>query len=91
MRYAREEAGELLEEAVIMFGLVLRSRDGRLGEAEREMLEEALGKEKLTAAGGRDLVADIKKIFYSIQSLRRNADVELTLSQLFLDLAGKWY
>ncbi len=91
MRYAREEAGELLEEAVIMFGLVLRSRDGRLGEAEREMLEEALGKEKLAAAGRRDLVADIKKIFYSIQSLRRNADVELTLSQLFLDLAGKWY
>jgi DNA polymerase-3 subunit delta' len=91
MRYTREEAGELLEEAAIMLGLMLRHRDGRLGEAERKVLEETLGKERLSAAASMDLVAGIKKILYSIESLRRNADVELTLSQLLLDLTGKWY
>ena len=91
MKYTREEAGELLEETAIMFGLILRHRDGRLGEAERGVLETVLGREKLAAASRMDLVAGIRKIFYSIGSLRRNADVELTLSQVFLDLTGKWY
>jgi hypothetical protein len=30
-------------------------------------------------------------IHRAAENLRRNVDVELTLSQLLLDLAGKWY
>jgi DNA polymerase III delta prime subunit len=90
-RYTREEAGDLLEETAIVVGLIMRNRDGRLGDAEREVLEATLGTGRLAAAAKRDLAADVRKIFNSIDSLRRNADVELTLSQLLLDLTGKWY
>lgn len=91
MRYAREEVVELLEESAGLFGLFIRNRDGRLGDAERGILEESLGAERLAATAGRNLEADIRKILSSIESLRRNADAELTLSQLLLDLIGTWY
>jgi DNA polymerase-3 subunit delta' len=88
--YSREEVAELLEQMVIIFGLLIRSRDGHLADAERSILEESLGAKGLAAAGARNPAADVRKIFSSIESIRRNADVELTLSQLFLDLAGAW-
>ena len=91
MRYTREEVVELLEEMIIIFGLLIRSRDGSLGDTERGVLEESLGAARLAAAERRDLSADIRKISSSIGSLRRNADVELTLSQVLLDLTGAWY
>jgi DNA polymerase-3 subunit delta' len=91
MRYTREEAAELLEELTGLFALFIRHRDGRLGELEREALGESLGSERLAAASGRELAGDIRKITSSMESLRRNADVELTLSQLLLDLTGAWY
>jgi DNA polymerase III delta prime subunit len=90
-RYTREEIAELLGEMAITFGLLLRNRDGRLGETERDVLEATLGRGEVAAASKRDLIVDIRKIFYSSENLRRNADAELTLSQLLLDLAGKWY
>jgi len=90
-RYTREEVVELLEEMIIIFGLLIRNRDGRLGENERGVLEETLGEARLASSAGRNLTADIRKISSSIGSLRRNADVELTLSQVLLDLTGTWY
>jgi len=89
--YTREEIEELLEEMAIIFGLFIRNREDRLGEAEKRGLEETLGPKRLVAASARDLPGDIRKILSSIESLHRNADVELTLSQVLLDLAGKWY
>lgn len=91
MRYTREEMVELLEESAGLFGLFIRNRDGRLGDAERSILEESLGVERLASTAGRDLAVDVGKIIASIGALRRNADAELTLSQLFLDLTGTWY
>ena len=91
MKYSREEIAELLEEMAGMFGLFIRNRDGRLGSAERDILGESLGPKSFTAAAERDLIGDMRKISSSIESLRRNADAELTLSQLLLDLAGAWY
>ena len=91
MRYTREEIADLLEEMIIIFGLLIRNRDGRLGEIERGVLEETLGAARLASSSERNLTADIRKISSSIESLRRNADVELTLSQVLLDLTGTWY
>ncbi|MDD4858091.1 MAG: hypothetical protein PHD74_08305 [Candidatus Krumholzibacteria bacterium] len=88
--YSREEVAELLEEMVALFGLLIRNRDARLADAEREVLEETFGAKGLSAALARNLPADMRKISSSIESIRRNADMELTLSQLFLDLAGAW-
>jgi DNA polymerase-3 subunit delta' len=89
--YAREEVRELLEETAILFALMIRSREGAADEAEAASLAESIGAGALAKAAGRDLAGDMRKVFVSIESLRRNADVELTLSQLFLDLAGAWY
>jgi DNA polymerase-3 subunit delta' len=91
MRYTREEIVELLEEMIIIFGLLIRNRDGRLGDAERGVLGETLGEARLASSAERNLTDDIRKISSSIESLRRNADAELTLSQVFLDLTGTWY
>jgi hypothetical protein len=47
---------------------------------------------KMAAAGlKRDLPADLGKMDVASKSLSKNADLELTLSHLLLDLAGKWY
>jgi DNA polymerase-3 subunit delta' len=89
--YTREEAAELLEEATIIFSLIIRNSEGQATDRERETLERALGAQRLDAAAARDLPGDIRKVSNAMESLRRNADVELTLSQLLLDLAGTWY
>jgi DNA polymerase-3 subunit delta' len=89
--YSREDIAELLEEMTILFGLIIRNRDGRAGASEKGVLAEAIGAGRLAAAAARDLPGDIGKISSAIGSLRRNADMELTLSHLFLDLARAWY
>lgn len=89
--YTREEVGELLEEATIIFSLIIRNSEGQASDQERETLERALGAERLAAVAGRDIPGDIRKVSNAMESLRRNADVELTLSQLLLDLTGTWY
>ena len=89
--YTREEVAELLEEATGIFSLIIRNREGQATGQERETLERALGAGRLPAAAARDLPGDIRKVSNAMESLRRNADVELTLSQLLLDLAGEWY
>ena len=89
--YSREDITELLEEMIILFGLFIRNRDGRAEESEKGILADSIGAERLAAAAARDLPGDIRKITSAIESLRRNADMELTLSHLFLDLTHAWY
>jgi DNA polymerase-3 subunit delta' len=89
--YSREDISELLEEMMILFGLFIRDRDGRVDESEKGVLAESIGAGRLAAAAARDLPGDIGKIASAIGSLRRNADTELTLSHLFLDLTNAWY
>jgi DNA polymerase III delta prime subunit len=89
--YSREDIAELLEEMIILFGLVIRHRDGRVEGSERRILEDSIGAARLAAAAARNLPGDIGKISAAVESLRRNADLELTLSHLFLDLARAWY
>ncbi|MCX5753487.1 MAG: hypothetical protein NTW97_07535 [Candidatus Krumholzibacteria bacterium] len=89
--YSREDVAELLEEMIILFGLCIRNRDGRVEESEKGVLADSIGAERLAASAARDLPGDIGKISSAIESLRRNADLELTLSHLFLDLTGAWY
>jgi DNA polymerase III delta prime subunit len=89
--YSREDIAELLEEMTILFGLLIRNRDGRLSATEKGVLDDAIGAGRLAATAARDLPGDINKISAAIESLRRNADMELTLSHLFLDLTHAWY
>jgi DNA polymerase III delta prime subunit len=77
--YTREEAGDLLDEMSAVLRNLLR---GDRGELPPETAEKA---------SDRDISADMGKISAASRSLRRNADIELTLSQLLLDLAGRWY
>lgn len=86
--YTRDEVERILEEAVIAVRLLMRS-DG-LTEG-RTPLAETFGTDMERLAGGRDFPSDLRMIQRAAENLRRNVDVELTLSQLFLDLAGKWY
>jgi DNA polymerase III delta prime subunit len=90
-RYSREEARELLAEMSLILGFVLRGRDGRLDAAGEAVLREALGAERLGRAAERDVPEDIRKMALASESLRRNADLELTLAHLLLDLTGAWY
>jgi DNA polymerase-3 subunit delta' len=77
--YSRGEVVELLGEmTIIMRGLMRGRKAGMEGKAA-------------DAIPGRDISADMRKISAAGRSLSRNADVELTLAQLLLDLAGRWY
>lgn len=90
-RYSREETRELLEEMALLFAFVLRAADGRLDPAGEAVLREAIGGERIGRAAARDAAADMRKIALASESLRRNADPELTLAHLLLDLTGAWY
>lgn len=86
--YTRDEVELLLEEAMLVVRTLMRgdgSGDGR------KALEGMFGAKMVRAADERNLPADLGKIQRSARNLLRHADVELTLSQLLLDLAGKWY
>ncbi len=98
--YSRGEIIEMIEEIVIMLRLLMREKAGGssgeeeggvLSKAEAAILAGELGKAAIEAASGRDIPADMRKAGRAVESLRRNADAELTLAQLLLDLAGKWY
>ena len=77
--YSREEAVDLLAEMTAVMRSLLR------GDAA------GLPPEAVEAAARRDIPADIRRIAAAARNLGRNADVELTLVQLLLDLAGRWY
>ncbi len=77
--YSREEIAELLGEmTAIMRGLLRGTETG-------------ISPKAASAASSRDIPADIGKIAAASRNLGRNVDIELTLAQLLLDLAGKWY
>ena len=77
--YSREETADLLDEMIaIMRGFMRGEETGISPGAASE-------------ARSRDIPADIRKISAASRNLRRNVDVELTLTQLLLDLAGRWY
>jgi len=77
--YTREETAEMLGEMTEVMRGLLR------GE------ETGISPEAVSAVALRDIPADIGKISSASRNLRRNVDIELTLTQLLLDLAGKWY
>ncbi len=86
--YTRDEVERILEEAVIAVRLLMREYGSVEG---RKLLAETFGEDMARLAVGRDFPSDLRRIQRAADNLRRNVDVELTLSQLFLDLAGKWY
>ena len=77
--YSGEESGDLLDEMIAIMRSLMR------GE------EVGIPAETASAASARDIPADIRKITAASRNLGRNVDIELTLSQLLLDLAGRWY
>lgn len=89
--YTREETGDLLAEMAAVLRRIIRHREGMLSPAEAGALEKELGRDAIEASGGRNLPEDMRKIEAASKVLRRNVDMELTLTQLLLDLAGKWY
>lgn len=89
--YTREETERLLEEMIILMRAAMLDREGCLEPGGKAELEKELGAQEIASAAGRDIPGDIRKIERSISDLARNVDLELTLAQLLLDLAGKWY
>lgn len=79
--YTRDEARELLGEMAGMARLLMRGRPDVLPAG----LDVAAG------AADRDWPADLRRLEAAVRAIDGNADLELTLSQVFLDLAGKWY
>lgn len=77
--YTREETADLLEEMTAIMRGLLRG------------VETGISPEAAAAAISRDIPADIRKISAASRNLARNVDIELTLTQLLLDLAGRWY
>jgi DNA polymerase III delta prime subunit len=77
--YTREETAELLDEMTAVLRGVLRGSTA------------GMAPETAAKAAGRDIPGDIRRITAASRNLRRNADIELTLAQLLLDLAGRWY
>jgi hypothetical protein len=68
-----------------------RGRAGRRAAAGAAALRAARGAARLGRAAERDVPEDIRKMALASESLRRNADLELTLAHLLLDLTGAWY
>jgi DNA polymerase-3 subunit delta' len=86
--YSRDEVEQLLEEAVIVVRDLMRGTvPGDTSETPAEKGVAEIGR----ASERRDLPRDLVRIQRATGNLRRNVDVELTLSHLLLDLAGKWY
>ncbi len=89
--FSREEAGGILDEVIVLVRMVHRGLDRGYTEIESQIIEESVGARTEKILKEQDLALWIEKISTASRSLMRNADVELTLAQLFLDLAGKWY
>ena len=88
---SREEVLEVCREVTALVRTVLRGLDRGYNEVEQGILGDMLGAEVEKRLREEDLPLWIDKITAASTSIARNADVELTLAQLFLDLAGKWY
>jgi DNA polymerase-3 subunit delta' len=89
--YSREETGQLFGEMISVLRDLMRMNEGGLDENGSRRLDDHLGAAAIDAAADRDIPADIRKIETAARNLGRNVDVELTMIQLMLDLAGKWY
>ncbi len=89
--YNRDEVRTLIEEMAVLMRILMRQQAGVAGKEERSLLEEMIGQKMVTTGLKRDLPADLGRIDGASSSLSKNADLELTLSHLLLDLAGKWY
>lgn len=85
----REEVPEMLEE----LARNLRVINEEAGESDTAggSLSEVLGRKAADSVKARNFPSDLKRISRAAEALRKNADTELALVQLFLDLAGKWY
>ena len=90
-RYSREEVGELFGEIAVIFRAAMRLNAGCGAVGTGGELEDELGKGYLEGMGRRKIPEDLRKIRAATANLKRNADLELTMSQLFLDLTRKWY
>jgi DNA polymerase-3 subunit delta' len=89
--YDRDEVRTLLEEMAALLRILMRRQASIAGPSENAILEEMLGAARVEGGLERDLPADLGTIETASNSLAKNADLELTLSHLLLDLAGKWY
>jgi DNA polymerase-3 subunit delta' len=90
-RYSREEIEELFAETIGILRLIMREQSGAGEEAGSDFINRQMGAERLRKARSRNIPADITTIRRAALSLKRNANTELTISQLLLDLTGKWY
>ncbi len=90
-RYGREDVAMLLDEVAVLLRLLMRAQTGIAAKDERRLVTEMLGREAGEKAAGRDIPSDLRRINRAAGNLARNVDAELTISQLLLDLAGKWY
>ncbi len=90
-RYGREDVAMLLDEVAVLLRLLMRAQSGIAADEERRLVGEMLGPKAGEEASGRDIPADLRRINRAAGNLARNVDTELTISQLLLDLAGKWY
>jgi len=87
--FDREELETLFEEVVRIFRMLMKTK-----HADTEIpgvIKSELGDERIAAAEIRNFSEDLEKILTAVKNLRRNADAELTVLQLLLDLAGEWY
>jgi len=90
-RYGREDIVMLLDEVAVLLRLLMRAQAGIASDDEKRLIDEMVGPEAGGKAAERDIPADLRKINRAAGNLSRNVDAELTLSQLLLDLTGKWY
>ena len=89
--YNREEIMTLLAEMKRSVRFLMRKGEGLENRVETDFYSALLGGDVIEFSGSRDCPADLEKISRSSRALRSNANTELTLAELFLDLAGEWY
>lgn len=89
--YNRDEVRTLIEEMAVLVRILMRQHAQVASMEEKKLLEEMIGPKMAAAGLKRDLPADLGRMDGASNSLSKNADLELTLSHLLLDLAGKWY
>jgi len=89
--FNREEIMTLLAEMKRSVRFLMRRSQGLENRVENDFYSDLLGSEVVAYSASRDCPADLEKISRSSRALRSNANTELTLTQLFLDLAGEWY
>jgi DNA polymerase-3 subunit delta' len=89
--YNRDEVRTLIEEMAVLVRILMRQQARVASKEEKALLEEMIGPKMAAEGEKRDLPTDLGKIDGASNSLSKSADLELTLSHLLLDLAGKWY